>query len=327
MSRALREESQAQGRTAGNLERPPAALLETIRDDHRSGAGAIAIQAVDYLEALAAGRPDPGALERGILALPAAQPDMAVLLHLAGRALAGLAAAGAAGVSAATARFRADEESARGAIARRAAPLLAGARRVVTLSASGTVELALAGAARAGLRFEVVVAESRPALEGRDLAARLAAAGLRVTVMVDAALPGEVRSGDLVTVGADRLGWDGFVNKVGTRALVATAAAARLPIFVLTPSTRFVPERVLGAPEASARPANEVWEAPPPGVKVVNRTFESVPLSPVTGIVVEDAVLRPVDAVARALAVELDPRLAAGRLTALRLLARTVEDG
>jgi len=295
---------------------PAPALLRLIRDDHRSGGSGIAARAADYLEALVAEHENPAAIERGILALTLAQPEMAVILHLADLALAGLDAGGAQGVHEATARFRASEGSARIAIARRAADLLAGVKRVLTLSASGTVESALARAAGAGHRFEVVVAEGRPLLEGRDLAASLAAAGIPVTVVVDAALPAAVSAGDVVMVGADRVGWDGFINKVGTRAVVAAAAAARLPVYVLAPSTRFVPERVEGARE-SERPAAEVWEAPPPGVRVVNRTFEPVPFAGVSGIVVEDGVLRPAAAVERALAVRLDARLVARRLHAL----------
>jgi translation initiation factor 2B subunit (eIF-2B alpha/beta/delta family) len=179
------------------------------------------------------------------------------------------------------------------------------------------VEAALARAASAGRRFEVIVAESRPLLEGRDLAAALAAAGVPATVVVDAALPAEASPGDVVMVGADRIGWDGFVNKIGTRALVAAATAAKLPIYVLAPSTRFLPEPIDGMRD-SERPGAEVWGSPPLGVRVANRTFEPISWAGVSGVVVEDQVLRPAEVVERALAVRLDPRLAARRLAARR---------
>lgn len=296
---------------------PAASLLAEVRADHRSGASHVVERAAQYLEALAATAADPRDLEREILSLAEAQPEMAAFLHLADRCLAGLAAGGSAGVRDAAAAFRMGEEEARMEVGMRSTLLLRPPRRVVTLSASGMVSAALTNAAASGLSFEVVVAESRPLLEGRTLAAGIASASaLPVTVVVDAALPGEVRAGDVVLVGADRVGWDGFVNKVGTLALVSAAAAAGVSVYVLTGSSRFVAERVEGVITVERSPA-EVWESPPPGVSVLNRTFEPISFAGVTGVVVEDAILRPAEARERALRVSLDPRLVVRRLDAL----------
>jgi hypothetical protein len=52
-------------------------------------------------------------------------------------------------------------------------------------------------------------------------------------------------------------------------------------------------------------------------VSVLNRTFEPISFAGVTGVVVEDAILRPAEARERALRVSLDPRLVVRRLDAL----------
>ena len=64
-----------------------------------------------------------------------------------------------------------------------------GRKSRLTISASSLVERAILAAAGAGRGPRIVCLESRPALEGVALAGRLAAAGLRVTLVTDAAGP------------------------------------------------------------------------------------------------------------------------------------------
>jgi translation initiation factor 2B subunit (eIF-2B alpha/beta/delta family) len=250
---------------------------------------------------------------------------MAVLVHLADQGLKALAASSAypgAGLARAAHEFGDRELSATASIAELALGWIDGAHRIVTLSASGTVRAALtaaAGRAAAGSGHipPVLVAESRPLLEGRDLAAGLALAGLHPTVVVDAAIRSLLRPGDLVLLGSDRIGWDGWVNKIGTRALVEGAAVTGVPVLVLAPSTRFLPEAVEGEPEGD-RSGREVWENVPAGVALANPAFEAMTFAGVERVICEQGALTPADVVGRTVAIELDPRIVALRLHSAR---------
>jgi translation initiation factor 2B subunit (eIF-2B alpha/beta/delta family) len=298
-----------------------AALLASVGNDHRSGASGIAARAIDYLLALARSGADAAEIERRILALPGAQPAMAVLSHLAHHVLTTALAPGAEigpAMAHAAAQFAAKESAATAAIARFAGRWIDEAHRVLTFSASGTVRSALAAAAAREHALgpaapPVLCAESRPLLEGRDMARELAAAGLRVTLVIDAALRSLIRPGDLVLLGADRIGWDGWVNKIGTRSLIEGAAVAGVPVVVLAPTTRFIPEGVEGEPEGE-RGSDEVWKGAPAGIRVANPTFEPLTFLGVQRVICEEGALTPADAVVRALAVEFDPRIIAARL-------------
>lgn len=300
-------------------------LFHAARSDHRSGASGIAAQAVKELIHLARSGMSREELERLILGLPLVQPAMAVLVHLADAALKAIADAGAhpgPALERAAEAFADREGAAIAAIAELSGRWIEGAQRVVTFSASGTVRAALEAAAEraaaeSGHVPPVLLAESRPLLEGRDLAGALAQAGLEPTLVVDAALRSLLRPGDLVLVGADRIGWDGWVNKIGTRALVEGAAVTGVPVLVLAPSTRLLPEGVEGEPEGE-RPGQQVWEHPPPGVEILNPAFESMGFGGVERVVCEDGALAPADVVGRAVSLELDPRLVAVRLRAVR---------
>jgi translation initiation factor 2B subunit (eIF-2B alpha/beta/delta family) len=298
-----------------------AALLASVGADHRSGASGIAARAIDYLLALSRSGADAGEIERRILALPAAQPAMAVLSHLAHHVLTALAPGAETGpaIAHAAAQFAAQESAATAAIARHAARWIEEAHRVLTFSASGTVRAALAAAAAREHSLgpaapPILCGESRPLLEGRDMARELATAGLRVTLVIDAALRSLIRPGDLVLLGADRIGWDGWVNKIGTRTLIEGAAVAGAPVVVLAPTTRFIPEGVEGEPEGE-RGGDEVWKGAPPGVRIANPTFESLTFLGVERVICEEGALSPADAVVRALAVEFDARIVAARLS------------
>ncbi|NIU84802.1 MAG: hypothetical protein GWN31_12955, partial [Candidatus Thorarchaeota archaeon] len=94
--------------------------------------------------------------------------------------------------------------------------MLEGLETVITHSHSSTVYLALSH--RPDLR--VIIPESRPLFEGRSLAKDLASHGLKVTLMVDAAMAAFAREADAALVGADSVLADGtIVNKIGTRLL------------------------------------------------------------------------------------------------------------
>jgi len=228
----------------------------------------------------------------------AAQPAMASLLTVVDVALcaaegARSAAEGAAAVRRALRDHRARQPVALAAAAARAAGLLPPRALCLTLSSSEAVFRTLVTARRLGRLGAVVVAESRPGLEGVALARRLGARRIPVTVIVDAAAPAAVGSVSAVVVGADAVTPEGVWNKCGTLGVSLAARAARCRVYVVTTEDRLVPRSLaccLRVPEAQP---TAVLRARPPGVRAVNRLFDVTPLGLVTRIVTERGVLPP----------------------------------
>ena len=161
---------------------------------------------------------------------------------------------------------------------------------ILTLSQSGSV-LAVLEALGASRELEVSCGEGRPGMEGRALARRLAALGIPVTCMTDAAIAQALTSADAVLVGADAVTASWFLNKAGTRMLAAAALAQRVPMHVVASRDKFACAAVASRLELREAAASEVWSDPPAGVRVRNVYFEPTPLDDVTGFITEDGLL------------------------------------
>lgn len=186
--------------------------------------------------------------------------------------------------------------------------LIAEGSLIVTCSHSTTVQHALLHAQRAGRRFVVVCAESCPTDEERQFANMLADYGVPVSFVADAAAISAVQTAQLVLTGADLLSSAGLVNKAGTYALALAAKAAEVPFYTLCSSQKFLPPGYR-TPEQRAGSPYEVWTKQPSGVGSPNRSFESIPLALISGIVTEQGTL-PVAAVEAWLAsIKLHPAL------------------
>lgn len=280
----------------------PDHLIAPLRADVRRGAAELVSVAADVFTALAADAETLSAheLRRQTRALAervmAAQPAMAPIATLARAAIRALDAAPAeappeelarrvqAAVDAVVVRSR--EAATR--IGRHAAPLLTDCPRVLTVSASSTVREALLAARTA----EVVCLEGRPNLEGRELARSLAAAGIRSTIAVDAALAALLPECAALVVGADGIGDRGALNKVGTHAAAVFARRLGVPAYLLADTTKLLP---LEEPQPldDDRPASEVWPEAPAGVRVWNRYFEITPLALFTLVITEEGAETP----------------------------------
>ena len=143
--------------------------------------------------------------------------------------------------------------------------------RVVTISCSSTVQAILED----WPPVDVLVGEGRPGLEGRALAAGLAAAGRRVTLCTDASLPALLEEGDLILSGADAVEADGtLVNKVGTLALALSGEHLGIPVFaafvVLCGSLALWPPQknygTLLSCSAAVMLGTQFWHAPDGGI-------------------------------------------------------------
>jgi translation initiation factor 2B subunit (eIF-2B alpha/beta/delta family) len=181
------------------------------------------------------------------------------------------------------------------AAAMAAAALLDGAARVVTISSSRAVYEALRAAGLRSPAMEIVCLESRPGMEGRDQAERLAKAGCRVVLAVDAAAYLELGGSDAWIVGADSIGVSGVVNKVGTATLAVCAARQRVKGYVVADTSKLWPALLRLDYSVQAEDANLPldWPDKASGLRVATPIYDRTPLDYITGMATENGVKSP----------------------------------
>ncbi|HMD33284.1 MAG TPA: hypothetical protein VKG84_15315 [Candidatus Acidoferrales bacterium] len=285
--------------------------LSRVARDRTSGAAQLALEAVEAVESWQKrhASPSEAELEEVVVRLLRLESSMAPILRLANEvALAADARVHGPALAAGLGRFRRCLEGARGRIAREFAAGLPKERATVaTYSFSSTVIGALIAARRR--IATVLVAESRPELEGRVTAEKLARAGISVHYTTDAGLLGLLRSAKFFVIGADAVLSHAFVNKIGTRAACLAARDAGVPVYVLSDGTKFLPEE-LAAPfwRPSEGPAAQLWRRAPRGVAVRNPLFEHTELTHVH-MITESGTLDPFEVRLAVESVRLSPRL------------------
>jgi ribose 1,5-bisphosphate isomerase len=128
-----------------------------------------------------------------------------------------------------------------------------GARRIrdgdviMTHSYSSSVLAILKRAHEHGKRLKVFVTETRPELEGRDVARELAEEGIDTTLIIDSAVSHFIEDADKVLVGAEAVAANGaIVNKIGTATIAGAAHGARVRVFVAASTYKFSPETMFG---------------------------------------------------------------------------------
>jgi translation initiation factor eIF-2B subunit delta len=279
-------------------------MLEAIESDNRSGAAELLEKAAAVYVAASDG-PEP-APETSVLfvnsisaALRKAQPGMAGLLNLVREVETAVRRPDSIGPLALAARA-ASEFAVRAsrnttAVAALAAELIAPGAVILTHSRSSTVLAGLLEAARRGQSFSLIATESRPMLEGRQLAESASGAGVQVSMIVDSAAALVMDRVDLVLVGADRVTPELVLNKIGTRLIAMSAHDLGVPIYCLADTSKFIAFQQ-AAQQNPDPPGFEVWPDHPPGISIINRYFEEVPLALFTSIVTENGSISPSDA-------------------------------
>ena len=263
-----------------------AVAIERLAADTVSGASELVPLAIQALRG--ASRLDQAGVAEVARAVGEAQPSMASVWHAALAALRDNRQPGALD------EFERRWRRAGAALARTAADHLTcgtgGSLRVVTWSFSGSV-LACLRAVGGRVALTVSCAEGRPALEGRRLAAALAAEAIPTETFTDAGIGQALwRDGgraDAVLLGADAVTPEFVVNKCGSGMLAAAAARVGVPVYVVATRDKFVDARVAGLLRIVDRNPSEVWDGPPPGVAVRNVYFERMPIDLVSGIITD----------------------------------------
>jgi translation initiation factor 2B subunit (eIF-2B alpha/beta/delta family) len=301
-------------------------MTEAFARDRTSGSGGVARGFLDALERWAATdrSADAGTIRAALLpwlrAAQAAQPSMALVHQFAARALAIADTSAARGdraadlrahLAASCAAERDDLEKAVAGAADIAAQLVSAKEPwIATLSASDGVLAALRALKLQGRAPRVLVAESRPKLEGRDTARSLAELGIESWLVADAALPLLISQARAVWLGADAVTEQGVLNKIGSYTAALAAREHGVPVWAIAVRRKLIPGGT-GALAIAELPAAELWEDAPRGVRPRNVYFELVPASLLRGVVVEDGVLGATECAVAARDRALPPELAA----------------
>jgi len=140
---------------------------------------------------------------------------------------------------------------------------------------------------------------SGPGEEGRVQAEILSRLGFEVKFIQENAAANFMNELDLVIFGADWITENYFVNKAGTFQLSLLFNHYNKPVYVVADSRKMIPVNQLPEGlkhlllEEKEKPPVELWKNPPENVHPVNFYFEKTPLSLISGLAMEDGIIKP----------------------------------
>ncbi len=170
---------------------------------------------------------------------------------------------------------------------------------IMTHCHSATVVRILKRAKEKDKKFVVITSETRPLYQGRRTAKELAESGIRVYHIVDSAMRWAAKKfkPDIAIIGADAIGSNGVViNKIGSKLLALVAREFDFPLYVASTLLKLDVRTVLGEyTPIELRDPSEVWPDAPPGVEVLNPSFETIAPDYIDGIITETGIIAPSD--------------------------------
>ncbi len=147
-----------------------------------------------------------------------------------------------------------------------------------------------------GIKFKVIVTETRPLYQGKITAKELADEKIEVIYCIDAASASLMKKATKVLVGADAIASDGsVVNKIGTYQIAIEAKEHSVPFFVACGTHKYDPMTAMGYPEPiEERGKDEIVDRGKlKGVSVVNPAFDVTPKEYVREIITEIGAYSP----------------------------------
>jgi translation initiation factor 2B subunit (eIF-2B alpha/beta/delta family) len=194
------------------------------------------------------------------------------------------------------AAYEAWSENARARIAQYGASLIPPGGTVFTFTLSETALRTIREAWMSGIRFKLMVTESRPNNDGLVTAQTMAAEGVEVKVSIDASMEQLVSQADVMFIGAEAISAEGnAICKVGTYPAAMIARVYQVPVYVLVDTMKFHCSSLFGA---------ELWldsieqnefghtELPPPAA-VCGHLFDTTPAKLISAIVTETGLMHP----------------------------------
>jgi translation initiation factor 2B subunit (eIF-2B alpha/beta/delta family) len=193
---------------------------------------------------------------------------------------------------AASRQFVLESKLAQETIANSYSEILEDSDRIMTISASGSVEILLTNAVEKSMDLTVYVPESRPMFEGRLMAQRLASNGIDCILIADHAMFHFLNNCTKVVVGADRVIPDGILNKIGTSGLALAANDRKIPFYCACECFKLVPDLISMEKLNPLQPESQLFyladgEDKPESLKVENIFFDFTPLKYINKILTD----------------------------------------
>lgn len=191
-------------------------------------------------------------------------------------------------------------------IATSAAEKICDGDTVLTYAKSSIVQHILAEAFRQGKRFKVIVIDSRPLFEGKNLARALADLGLEVQYSLTQAIGHAIKGVTKVFLGAHAMMSNGrLYSRVGTAIVAMMAKDADIPVIVCCESLKFTDRVALDsiitnevAPpdelvlQGNSSTSLSKWRDTP-NLQLLNLMYDLTPADYITMIITEYGSLPP----------------------------------
>lgn len=176
---------------------------------------------------------------------------------------------------------------------------------IMTFAKSSIVERTLVEAFRKGKKFRVIVVDSRPLLEGKNLARALADLGLEVQYSLTHGISHVIRQATKVFLGAHTMMSTGLYTRVGTALVAMSAKEANIPVIVCCESVKltervaldsFVHNEVAPAEELmiqgkTSSPLSK-WKDVP-HLQILNLMYDLTPAEYISMVVTEYGIIPP----------------------------------
>ena len=191
-------------------------------------------------------------------------------------------------------------------ITRRAVEKIKDGDVILTYAKSSIVQQVLVEAYRKGKQFKVIVVDSRPFFEGKNLARALADLGVDVQYSLTHGISHVIKDATKVFLGAHAMMSDGrLYSRVGTALVAMTAKEANVPVIVCCESVKYTervaldsfvhneiapPEELIIKSERSS-PLSRWLEVP--NLQLLNLMYDLTPAEYITMVIDESGYLPP----------------------------------
>jgi translation initiation factor 2B subunit (eIF-2B alpha/beta/delta family) len=166
---------------------------------------------------------------------------------------------------------------------------------LITHSYSSTVYDSLIYLKAKGIDFNVVCTESRPMMEGVNLAENLGNHDIDVTLISDSAVFSFIEKADMIIVGADSLSKEGIVNKIGTKGLALASKMLGTNFYCICGLEKLYPLGIKKLKINEPKNPSEILDKKLKNVKPKNFYFDFTPLKYLSAIVTDAGFMKPED--------------------------------
>ena len=176
---------------------------------------------------------------------------------------------------------------------------------IMTFAKSSIVQQTLVEAFRSGKKFRVIVVDSRPLFEGKNLARALTDLGMEVQYSLTHGISHVIRQATKVFLGAHAMMSTGLYSRVGTALVAMSAKEANVPVIVCCESVKltervaldsFVHNEIAPAQELiiQGKTSSELskWEKVP-NLQLLNLMYDLTPAEYINMVVTEYGIIPP----------------------------------